>query len=201
MGRPPRTQAERREATIGKLIDATIASLAHVGYARTSVSEICKRAGVSHGGMCRHFDTRVGLVATATEAIGRDHVAAIDALAASLPDDADPVSTIVAFVREACRSPVQDAWHEVMVAARTDEVLREKVAPILQAYESALHDLAVRLFDPDATDPLKAQVVVMSILHLFDSEAVTRAVYSNPEIEAARLAWTTDLLRRELSDP
>ncbi|MDQ3403638.1 MAG: TetR/AcrR family transcriptional regulator, partial [Actinomycetota bacterium] len=41
---PRRTQRERREATIGKLVNATIDAISDVGYARASVQEICGRA-------------------------------------------------------------------------------------------------------------------------------------------------------------
>ena len=60
-----RTQAERREATIGKLVEATIGCLAELGYSGTSTGAICKRAGVSQGGMFRHFGTRLELIAAA----------------------------------------------------------------------------------------------------------------------------------------
>jgi len=61
-----RTQQERREETIGKLLDATIDTLADVGYARTSVREICSRAGVPHGALFCHFDSRLELIAAAS---------------------------------------------------------------------------------------------------------------------------------------
>jgi hypothetical protein len=43
-------------------------------------------------------------------------------------------------------------------------------------------------------------VVLLSLMHMFDSEAVTTAVHPNPGIEEARIAWTADLLRRELAN-
>jgi len=199
MGHSPRTQAQRREATIGKLVSATVMALAEVGYARTSVSEICNRAGVSHGGMFRHFATRVALIAAATAQVGRQHVEAIDALAVSLPDHADPIEALLGFVRAACRSPTHAAWHEVMVAARTDGDLRAQVSEVLADYEAALHDMAVRVVPSGAADPFRTQVAVMSFLHMFDSEAVTRAVYANVEIEEARLSWAVETLRRALA--
>jgi hypothetical protein len=42
-------------------------------------------------------------------------------------------------------------------------------------------------------------MILLSCLHMFDSEAVTRAIYPNPDIEAARAAWIADLLRAELT--
>ena len=70
-----RTQAERREATIARLLDATIDALAERGYAGASVAEICRRAGLSQGALFRHFDTRHAVIGAATDEIGRRHLA------------------------------------------------------------------------------------------------------------------------------
>src|ERR1700682_5215943 len=43
-----RTQQQRREETIGRLLDASIATIVEVGYARASAAVITKRAQVSH---------------------------------------------------------------------------------------------------------------------------------------------------------
>ena len=83
-----------------------------------------------------------------------------------------------------------------MVAARTDAELHELVAPSLKAFEAAL------LKGLPAVDGLPAQrlgTIMLSLMHLFDSESVTTAVYGNEELESDRIAWLTEMLRRELS--
>ena len=52
LGAPPtvrRTQAERRETTRTKLLDAAVECLTERGYAATSVVDVQQRAGVSRG--------------------------------------------------------------------------------------------------------------------------------------------------------
>ena len=44
-----RTQQQRREETVARLLDASIATIIEVGYARASAAVIAKRAGVSGG--------------------------------------------------------------------------------------------------------------------------------------------------------
>ena len=66
-----RTQLQRREQTIGRIVDATIDALCELGYARTSVTEIGARAGVSQGGIFRHFDTRLDIVVAAAAEVPR----------------------------------------------------------------------------------------------------------------------------------
>jgi AcrR family transcriptional regulator len=193
-----RTQAERKAATVGRLVQATAQALADLGYAGATISEICARAQVSSGALFRHFPSRLALIAHTTEALGEGQLAFVEGLASPLPDTADPIETWVRFAREASRSDTHAAWREVMIAARTDVELRTQVSPVLKAYEGALHSMALRLLAPNTADPLRAQMVALSALHLFDSEATTRAVYCNPEIEAARLDWVCGMLRREL---
>ncbi len=193
-----RTQAQRRAATVARLQNATIEVLAECGYSSTTTSEICRRAGVSQGALFRHFATRLEVVAAATDEIGRRHVERFEVAFAhgELPA---MVSTIVSFIRTTVRSREHAAWHEVMVAARTDDALRAHVRPSLQRYEAAL---LATVPDHLGVTGARAQhlgMVLLSVMHLFDSEAVTVRVLDNPELEQARIVWLTELLTRELS--
>ncbi len=201
MSSPRRTQAERREATIGKLLLATVECLSELGYSGTSTAAICKRAGVSQGGLFRHFGTRLELVAAATEQIGRGNVATIEQLRAEAHAGTVDAHTLLHLARTLARSEPHAAWHEVMVAARTDPDLRRAVNPALGRYEAALHALARTLLPDAHPDPERGETLILSMLHMFDSEAVTRRVHSSPAIEDARLDWAIATLERELSPP
>jgi AcrR family transcriptional regulator len=52
-----RTQQQRREETIARLLDASIETIIEIGYARASAAVICKRAGMSVGALFRHYPT------------------------------------------------------------------------------------------------------------------------------------------------
>lgn len=195
-----RTQEERRQETIGKLLAATIACLSELGYAGTSTSKIVSRAGVSQGALFNHFDSRVALIVAATEEVCARHLAqfarVVD-VAARLPGDR--VEPVVAFARETARAPAHAAWHEVMVAARTDAALREGVRGALARFEAGLLDAAQAVFEvPDARME-RFGAVVLSLMHAFDSEAVTVGIVSNEAIEAQRTAWAAEVLRAELA--
>src|SRR5689334_24928762 len=67
-----RTQQQRREETIARLLDASIDSIIDVGYARASAAVIAKRAQVSDGALFRHFPTMGDfMAATAREVMRR----------------------------------------------------------------------------------------------------------------------------------
>jgi len=46
-----------------QLMEATVASLIEVGYARTTTVEICRRAGVTRGALLHHFESLAELFA------------------------------------------------------------------------------------------------------------------------------------------
>jgi len=57
-----RTQEERSASTRERLLDATIESLVEVGYAGTSTTAVCARAGLSRGAQLHHYPTKADLV-------------------------------------------------------------------------------------------------------------------------------------------
>src|SRR5215207_6257278 len=62
-----RTQAERRSATQTRLLDATADTLADLGWAGLSTTEVSRRAGVSRGAQQHHYPTKMMLVGAALE--------------------------------------------------------------------------------------------------------------------------------------
>jgi AcrR family transcriptional regulator len=172
-----RTQQERREETIGKLLDATIDSLADVGYAHTSVSEICSRAGVSHGALFCHFDSRLELIAAAADEVGRRHLARLRAefepVENTIAEDADTLARVVRFLDAAAHSRMNAVWHELLVAARTDEGLRPAVRRVMGRYAGQIEAAAAELFGADDYDPVRFRSAIWGLVCLFDGMALS----------------------------
>ena len=195
--KPRRTQAERREAMIARLIDGTIEALASSGYRGSTVQQICDCAEVSQGALFRHFGTRLDIIVAATEEIARRHIARFRGTFFE-PVGRDAIEGLVEFIRAAARTAEHAAWHEVMVAARTDDELRASVAEPLQRFETALLELVGTTLGIEGAAAERLGVVFLSVLHMFDSEAVTVGVYANPPLERARVRWAVELLESEL---
>ena len=85
-----RSQVERTAATIARLLEATIAAIVELGYSRATVREICDRAGVSQGGLFRHFPTRKDLLVATLAELHDRQLAAMHEVAA----EADPHAAI-----------------------------------------------------------------------------------------------------------
>ena len=194
---PPRrrTQRERREATVGKLVDATIAAISEVGYARASVQEICRRAGVSHGGLFRHFETRLDLVVTAAEEVGRRLAANFWEQVAPVAERGADLRDVLRAIRAACRSPLNLVWFEILVAARTDGVLRERLAATVDGLGEEVYLIALRI-PAVAAQPVESRQAVMSaVLHIFDGECFANAVRPRPDLDDKRLEVAASLYR------
>ncbi|MCU1593908.1 MAG: Transcriptional regulator, TetR family [Frankiales bacterium] len=138
-----RTQAERRATTQAKVLDATVEALVAVGYAGTSTTEICRRAGLSQGSLFRYWPTKGELLAdaaahvlarvtTAYEQAFTGRVGAREALEA---------------LWDTYRLPDLQAAVELYVAARTDPELATALARIEPAHRANLHRIALSVLD------------------------------------------------------
>ena len=65
-----RTQQQRREETIARLLDASIDTIIEVGYARATAKVITQRAQVSDGALFRHFATMGDFMAATAHEVG-----------------------------------------------------------------------------------------------------------------------------------
>lgn len=192
--KPRRTQAERRAATIAKLVQATIESMHDVGYSSTTVKEVCSRAGVSQGGLFRHFSTRLDLIVAAADEVALRQAQAFQL---ELDQGGDPIEAAVRAARARCHSPINAVWHELMVACRTDPELRAAVEPAATRYRAAIEELASGVLAtalPQATVSAAAWYVI----HCFDGEAIGGTVLGDPAGTELRVAWIAQTLRRLL---
>ncbi|MFI9451198.1 TetR/AcrR family transcriptional regulator [Amycolatopsis sp. NPDC052450] len=133
LGRTHRTQAERREQTRTALLDATIDCLVDLGYARTSVQEICARAGVSKGAVQHHFSAKAELMAAAVEHLTEKLRGRLATSISALPGGASGVAAAIDLLWEGYSGTLSTAATELWVAARTDPELREAIRPVDRA--------------------------------------------------------------------
>lgn len=198
LSKPPRrTQGERREATIKKLVDAATDALIDVGYAEASVQEVCTRAGVSTGGLFRHFATREALMVAVGEDVGRKLLSRYRHEFEALRGERDPLELALRLVRTSCRSRLNQAWYELAMAARTNKRLQKAIAPMAERYYADIAALAHELL-PELAEALGDHfaVLVSTIIAVFDGEVVHRFVLKAPAVEEARLGLLVGVVRQ-----
>jgi AcrR family transcriptional regulator len=176
-----RTQQQRREETVARLLEASIATIIEVGYARASAAVITKRAGVSVGALFRHFDTMGDfMAATAYEVLRRQ----LDTF----------TKQIAEILRDITSSSTNAVLYELMIAARTDEKLNATLQNVLEQYTSKICDAARALPGADSFPQETFPVLVALLTNTFDGAAILRAVLPQDDIENRRIALLTSLL-------
>jgi AcrR family transcriptional regulator len=178
-----RTQRERRKATINKLIEATIMTIEELGYHRSTVREICKRAGVSQGGLFRHFPSRRSLIIAAADEVGRRHTNRFLEMFQNLEPQADPLVSGLKFCRDAVRSPNQAVWHELVIAARTDPELKSSVTTIGKKLDDNIRNMATMAFSGLGVSEDRIIAATFLAIRFFDGEALARDTNKYPEQE------------------
>jgi TetR/AcrR family transcriptional repressor of nem operon len=82
-----RTAPRTKEVTHERIVEAAARAIRRSGYDGTSVADIMKEAGLTHGGFYAHFDSREVMLAEAADRAGAEAVAASTRVAASAPPE------------------------------------------------------------------------------------------------------------------
>lgn len=151
---PPsrRTQAERRTATRAALLEAALETLVDVGVAGFTTTEVVRRAGTSQGALFKHFPSKADL-----------WTATIGHLFAALRDDWEREVQAVRPEDRSAHLAVDLLWrqmHDVRIGAafelytvaRTDEVLRASLEPVVRDHVARLHELSLLALPADLGD-------------------------------------------------
>ena len=144
--RPPRTLS--REARRAQIIDSTIQTLANRGFARTTLTEVARSAGLSHGLVLFHFDTKEGLLAETLAHLAEEYrqnwQAALDAAG---PAPADQLAALIKadFSPAICTPDRLSAWCAFWGEAQSRPLYQESCGEKDEAYNSAMEGICAAL--------------------------------------------------------
>jgi AcrR family transcriptional regulator len=96
-----RTVSRRKEVTHERIVEAAARSIRRSGYDGTSVADIMKEAGLTHGGFYAHFKSREAMLAEAADRAGAETVALMERIAASVPPERALQAMMEAYLSEA----------------------------------------------------------------------------------------------------
>jgi AcrR family transcriptional regulator len=189
-----RTQQQRREETVGRLLEASITSIVEVGYARASAAVITKRAGVSVGALFRHFETMSDFMAATASEVLRRQVDSFTKQVAQIPADRPALEAALTILRDITGGSTNAVLYELMIAARTDEKLNAHLRDVLAQYTAKILDAARALPGADAIGDETFPVLVALMTNVFDGAAIVRGIFPEPDIEEQRIALLSKLI-------
>src|SRR5215210_1893479 len=91
----------RKETTHERIVETAARAIRRSGYGGTSLAEIMKEAGLTHGGFYAHFDSREAMLAEAADRAGADTVATMTRVAHAAPPDQALRAIIRAYLSKA----------------------------------------------------------------------------------------------------
>ncbi|MCV7358452.1 TetR/AcrR family transcriptional regulator [Mycolicibacterium fluoranthenivorans] len=189
-----RTQQQRREETIARLLDASIETIIEIGYARASAAVICKRAGLSVGALFRHYPT-IGdfMAATAYEALRRQ-LELFSKQVVQIPTGEPALPAVLTVLRDITGNDTNAVLYELMIAARTDEKLRATLQDVFTEYSAKIFEAASAAPTAEQFPDGTRAVVTGLLTNTFDGAAMLRPVLSDPEFEARKIELLAKLL-------
>lgn len=149
-----------REMRRQQFIEATIATLARNGYARTTLTEVATTAGLSHGLIIFHFENKEKLLTETLVYLAREYRDNwTEALAAAPARSATQLEALIRadFVPAICNPGRLGAWSALWGEIQSRPMYRAHGAEFDLEYAETIHSLCAELiaeggypFDVDA---------------------------------------------------
>lgn len=134
---PRRSNVERTATTRRRVIEAAIDCLFARGYTATTTTMIAEAAGISRGALLHHFPTKVDLMlALVEDVIARQRTFYTEALRA-YPRGRDRYIAMTELTWQAWSEPSGVAVTEIMVAARSDHLLGDRLPGVFAEIQTA----------------------------------------------------------------
>lgn len=159
-----RTQAERTAETRKALVDSTVTTIHRLGYGGATSAVIAEAAGVSSGSIVHHFGTRADLMAEVVRSVFDQELEAYGELQERM-HVGSRLADWPGLVWQVLSRPSGMAVLEILLAARSDPKLAERIAPLQASLEQQSVTRALLRWDgPSKKDVLAlARLIVWSV--------------------------------------
>ena len=160
---PPRKMS--RDARRGQLIESTIETMARRGYARTTLTEVATQAGLSHGLVNFHFQTKEKLLTETlvylADEYQRNWMAALEAAG---PAPAAKLAALIAadFAPHICTPSRLSAWCSFWGEAQSRPIYQERCGSNDAAYNKGMEQICATLVVEGGydCDPVRAARII-----------------------------------------
>lgn len=193
-------QQPRSRLTRRRLLDATVDSLAQVGWTATSVAIVAARAGVSRGAAQHHFPTRESLFAAAVDYISEQRLAELKEAARQLPEGPGRTEAVLDMLVAVYTGPLFRAALQVWTAASSEQVLRARLVPLEAELGRRAHLIALELLGADEAVP-GVREIVQATLDLARGLGLADVLHDDSRRRRAVIQRWAQLLDTQLADP
>ena len=190
--RAPRTLS--KDARRVQIIEATIATLAERGYSRATLTDVARRAGLSHGLLLFHFESKDRLLAETLDYLSdeyRSNWQAALAEAGNAPEEQLAALIEADFRAEVCRPDRLGAWCAFWGESQSLPLYQTRCGANDEAYMATLESICGRMNGEHgySADPVKAARIIRVLTEGTWLDLMTLA---NPYSSAEALAtvWT-----------
>ncbi|ORB60360.1 hypothetical protein BST43_02065 [Mycobacteroides saopaulense] len=190
------SQVDRRQATMKRLLDATIESILDIGYAATTVRSVADRAGVSLGARSHFFPRRIDMVIAALDQLCADRLAAARASVDGMPTGEEGrLQHLLDLMWHDYTSRNFVVGIKLWVAAADDPELRTHLVTSTQALNASLQELYAYSIDADLLRIPDLLSRITMVHHLLSGYAFNHA-FAPDEQSKGTLDWP--VLRADL---
>ena len=173
--RARRTQAERTDETVSRVLEASATVLRRKGYAGLRTDEVARVAKVSRGAMQYHFPTKDSLVLATAEHLLSDGLERGQARARDARESRDPVEAIIQDCMDFFLGPDFATVLDLVLAGSKDRALRDRIYASTRASRLGVEAAWLRLLIDRGLPEKKAEKVLwltISIVRGFSVRAL-----------------------------
>ncbi|RDS84133.1 TetR/AcrR family transcriptional regulator [Dyella psychrodurans] len=186
-----RVTTRSKEATHERIVETAARAIRRSGYDGTSVADIMKEAGLTHGGFYAHFLSREAMLAEAADRAGAEAVALSTHIAATAPPDEALQCMVRAYLS---KEHLENAEMGCPVAALGSEMPRQapEVRKAATRRIKEMIDVIARQ-SPDWGQPGAHQQALVTAATMVGTMVMARAV-DDPKLSDALLEAALDHL-------
>ena len=145
--RTPKVPLEKFEQRRAELGEATLQTLAALGYARTSLREIAQNSAFSHGVLHYYFQDKTDLILCSVRQYKARCITRYDGIVAQAQGAAQLQQAFLTLLGDTLRdeAPLHRLWYDLRAQAMFEAAFRDDVAVIETSLEKMVWNVIARL--------------------------------------------------------
>lgn len=171
---PRRSQEDRSRDAKERLLSATIDVLMRRGYNGLTTKEVASTAGLSNGALMHHYANKAELVMAATTAVYDECIVRGQRIAHTAEAVKKPLEGFISDSLSVYFDWPFLAALEVIMVARTDPELMDRMQPVMEHYRQTTNALWLEVFKKAGYTTRQARTILNLTLNMTRGMAVNR---------------------------